>query len=81
MKVLWEKDLAVDSPLPWYLAFDKSHFSLSSFRQTAVGRFFIRNMVKIVEMLAFVIMLILEKPILKEIGYLKLRFIAVFLAS
>ncbi|XP_044493110.1 cycloartenol-C-24-methyltransferase-like isoform X2 [Mangifera indica] len=48
-EVLWEKDLAVDSPLPWYLAFDKSHFSLSSFRQTAVGRFFIRNMVRALE--------------------------------
>ncbi|KAF4361017.1 hypothetical protein F8388_016826 [Cannabis sativa] len=34
-EVVWEKDLAVDSPVPWYLPLDKSHFSLSSFRLTA----------------------------------------------
>lgn len=44
-KVIWEKDLAVDSPIPWYLPLDKSHFSLSSFRLTAVGRFITKNMV------------------------------------
>ncbi|KAJ0095777.1 hypothetical protein Patl1_17159 [Pistacia atlantica] len=49
IKVLWEKDLAVDSPLPWYLPLDKNHFSLSSFRLTAVGRFFTKNMVKVLE--------------------------------
>lgn len=42
---MWEKDLAVDSPVPWYLPLDKSHFSLSSFRLTSVGRLFTRNMV------------------------------------
>ncbi|CAA2958172.1 cycloartenol-C-24-methyltransferase [Olea europaea subsp. europaea] len=44
-EVVWEKDLAVDSPLPWYLPLDKSHFSLSSFRLTAIGRFITKNMV------------------------------------
>ncbi|XP_019424816.1 PREDICTED: cycloartenol-C-24-methyltransferase-like [Lupinus angustifolius] len=48
-EVIWEKDLAVDSPLPWYLPLDTSHFSLSSFRLTAVGRFFTKNMVKALE--------------------------------
>ncbi|KAF7824579.1 cycloartenol-C-24-methyltransferase [Senna tora] len=48
-EVIWEKDLATDSPLPWYLTLDKSHFSLSSFRLTAVGRLFTRNMVKALE--------------------------------
>ncbi|KAG4947778.1 hypothetical protein AAZX31_15G258000 [Glycine max] len=48
-EVIWEKDLAVDSPLPWYLPLDKSHFSLSSFRLTAVGRLFTKNMVKVLE--------------------------------
>ncbi|KAJ6670856.1 METHYLTRANSFERASE [Salix viminalis] len=31
-EVMWSKDLAVGSPLPWYLPLDKTHFSLSSFR-------------------------------------------------
>ncbi|KAF4365500.1 hypothetical protein G4B88_025679 [Cannabis sativa] len=48
-EVVWEKDLAVDSPVPWYLPLDKSHFSLSSFRLTAVGRFMTKNMVKALE--------------------------------
>ncbi|KAH9774428.1 cycloartenol-C-24-methyltransferase [Citrus sinensis] len=47
--VIWEKDLAPDSPLPWYLPLDTSHFSLSSFRLTSVGRFVTRNMVKALE--------------------------------
>ncbi|XP_048330085.1 cycloartenol-C-24-methyltransferase isoform X2 [Ziziphus jujuba] len=48
-EVIWERDLAADSPLPWYLPLDKSHFSLSSFRLTAVGRFFTKNMVRALE--------------------------------
>ncbi|KAK4414483.1 Cycloartenol-C-24-methyltransferase [Sesamum alatum] len=50
-EIVWEKDLALDSPVPWYLPMDASHFSLSSFRLTAVGRFFTRNMVKALEKL------------------------------
>ena len=46
IKVIWEKDLAVDSPLPWYMPLDKRHFSLSGFRTTGVGRFISRNMVR-----------------------------------
>ncbi|KAK8635777.1 hypothetical protein V6N13_004495 [Hibiscus sabdariffa] len=52
-EVIWEKDLAIDSPLPWYLPLDKNHFSLSSFRLTALGRFFTRNMVKALEFVGF----------------------------
>ncbi|KAI8565732.1 hypothetical protein RHMOL_Rhmol03G0284200 [Rhododendron molle] len=48
-EVIWEKDLASDSSLPWYLPLDKTHFSPSNFRVTAVGRFFTRNMVKALE--------------------------------
>uniref|UniRef100_A0A5B6ZFN4 Methyltransferase n=2 Tax=Davidia involucrata TaxID=16924 RepID=A0A5B6ZFN4_DAVIN len=48
-EVIWEKDLAVGSPLPWYLPLDKSHFSLNSFRLTAVGRFITKNMVMALE--------------------------------
>ncbi|XVE76753.1 hypothetical protein DITRI_Ditri13aG0006300 [Diplodiscus trichospermus] len=48
-EVIWEKDLAVDSPLPWYLPLYKNNFSLSSFRVTALGRFITRNMVKALE--------------------------------
>ncbi|KAE8676811.1 Cycloartenol-C-24-methyltransferase 1 [Hibiscus syriacus] len=51
--VIWEKDLAIDSPVPWYLPLDKNHFSLSSFRLTALGRFFTRNMVKALEFVGF----------------------------
>ncbi|XP_022759458.1 cycloartenol-C-24-methyltransferase-like isoform X2 [Durio zibethinus] len=48
-EVIWEKDLAVDSPVPWYLPLDKNHFSLSSFRLTAIGRLITKNMVKALE--------------------------------
>ncbi|KVH97325.1 Methyltransferase type 11 [Cynara cardunculus var. scolymus] len=48
-EVIWEQDLAKDSPLPWYLPLDTSHFSLSSFRLTAAGRFFTKNMVMALE--------------------------------
>ncbi|XP_061954822.1 cycloartenol-C-24-methyltransferase-like isoform X1 [Populus nigra] len=50
-EVVWEKDVAVGSPLPWYFPLDKNQFSLSSFRVTAVGRFITRNMVKTLEFL------------------------------
>ncbi|KAJ6425799.1 hypothetical protein OIU84_026388 [Salix udensis] len=42
-EVIWENDVAVASPIPWYLPLDKKQFSLSSFRVTAVGRFITRN--------------------------------------
>ncbi|CAH1440494.1 unnamed protein product [Lactuca virosa] len=48
-EVIWEKDLAKDSPLPWYLPLDTSQFSLVNFRVTVVRRFFTRNMVKAFE--------------------------------
>ncbi|CAK9187437.1 unnamed protein product [Ilex paraguariensis] len=48
-EVIREKDLAVGSPVPWYLPLDKSHFSLSSFRLTAMGRFITKNMVMALE--------------------------------
>nr|XP_027106903.1 cycloartenol-C-24-methyltransferase 1-like isoform X2 [Coffea arabica] len=48
-EVIWGKDLAADSPVPWYLPLDKSHFSLSSFRLTAVGRLITKNLVKALE--------------------------------
>ncbi|GMH19004.1 hypothetical protein Nepgr_020845 [Nepenthes gracilis] len=48
-EVLWEKDMAKHSPLPWYLPLDTSHFSLTSFRLTAIGRFFTKNLVRILE--------------------------------
>ncbi|KAJ7976779.1 Methyltransferase [Quillaja saponaria] len=50
-KVIWEKDVAVDLPLPWYLPLDKNQLSLSNFRVTAYGRFITRNMVKLLEFL------------------------------
>ncbi|KAK7830470.1 cycloartenol-c-24-methyltransferase [Quercus suber] len=49
VKIIWEEDVAVNSPLPWYLPLDKNQFSLASFRVTAFGRFITRNMVKILE--------------------------------
>ncbi|KAL6981160.1 Cycloartenol-C-24-methyltransferase [Sarracenia purpurea var. burkii] len=48
-EVIWERDLVADSPIPWYLPLDKTHFSLSSFRLTAVGRFVTKNMVMALE--------------------------------
>ncbi|KAG6478497.1 cycloartenol-C-24-methyltransferase 1-like isoform X2 [Zingiber officinale] len=48
-EVIWEKDLASDSPIPWYLPLDTSQFSITSFRATAFGRFIVRTMVKILE--------------------------------
>ncbi|PIA53568.1 hypothetical protein AQUCO_00900268v1 [Aquilegia coerulea] len=47
--IIWERDLAKDSPVPWYLPLDTNHFSLSSFRLTSVGRFLTTNMVKALE--------------------------------
>ena len=47
VKVIWSKDLAAGSPVPWYLPLDTTHFSLNSFRLTAVGRFFTKNMVNV----------------------------------
>nr|GLL34531.1 cycloartenol-C-24-methyltransferase 1-like [Ipomoea trifida] len=48
-EVVWEKDLAEDSPIPWYSSIDTS-FSLSiSFRLTAVGQFVLQNMVQALE--------------------------------
>uniref|UniRef100_A0A0E0HLX8 SAM-dependent methyltransferase Erg6/SMT-type domain-containing protein n=1 Tax=Oryza nivara TaxID=4536 RepID=A0A0E0HLX8_ORYNI len=49
VKVIWDKDLAEDSPVPWYLPLDPSRFSLSSFRLTTVGRAITRTMVKALE--------------------------------
>ncbi|KAJ6316646.1 hypothetical protein OIU78_019847 [Salix suchowensis] len=46
-EVIWEKDVAVASPLPWYLPLDKNQLSPSSFRVTAVGRFITRNMMAV----------------------------------
>ncbi|KAK1306762.1 Cycloartenol-C-24-methyltransferase 1 [Acorus calamus] len=48
-KVIWEADLASESPVPWYLPLDTSHFSLSSFRLTSVGRFITKNLVRTLE--------------------------------
>ncbi|XP_072951322.1 cycloartenol-C-24-methyltransferase 1-like [Typha angustifolia] len=48
-EVIWEKDLAQDSPVPWYLPLDASRFSLTSFRLTALGRLITRTMVKALE--------------------------------
>ncbi|CAN6222684.1 unnamed protein product [Urochloa humidicola] len=48
-EVVWDKDLAEDSPMPWYLPLDPSRFSLSSFRLTSVGRMITRTMVKALE--------------------------------
>lgn len=44
-EVIWDKDLAADSPVPWYLPLDKYQLSLTGFRCSAVGRFITRNMV------------------------------------
>ncbi|XP_071721724.1 cycloartenol-C-24-methyltransferase-like [Rutidosis leptorrhynchoides] len=48
-EVVWEKDVAVDSPIPWYSVLDSSQFSLSNFRATRLGHFVTRTMVKFLE--------------------------------
>ncbi|KAG6514434.1 hypothetical protein ZIOFF_024793 [Zingiber officinale] len=48
-EVIWEKDLASDSPVPWYLPLDTSRFLITSFCLTAFGRFITRTMVKALE--------------------------------
>ncbi|URD75505.1 cycloartenol-C-24-methyltransferase 1 [Musa troglodytarum] len=48
-EVVREKDLAVDSPVSWYLPLDTSKFSITSFRLTAFGRLITRTMVKTLE--------------------------------
>jgi hypothetical protein len=45
LKVVYEKDQAKDSSIPWYLPLDASQLSLSGFRLTAIGRFFTRTLV------------------------------------
>lgn len=50
-EVLFEENLTVSSAVPWYAPLDTSHFSLSSFRLTALGRFLTRNMVRVLEFL------------------------------
>ncbi|XWS60635.1 hypothetical protein CRYUN_Cryun07bG0052300 [Craigia yunnanensis] len=51
-EVIWEKDLAVDSPVPWYLPLAKNHDSLNSLCLTAIERF-TKNMVKALEFVGF----------------------------
>ena len=53
VKIIWEEDVAVNSPLPWYLPLDKNQFSLASFRVTAFGRFITRNMVRMLKPVLF----------------------------
>ncbi|XVE76751.1 hypothetical protein DITRI_Ditri13aG0006200 [Diplodiscus trichospermus] len=48
-EVIWEKNLAVDSPVPWYLPIDKNHLSLTSFPLTTIGGFITKNMAKALE--------------------------------
>uniref|UniRef100_A0A0E0DZZ9 SAM-dependent methyltransferase Erg6/SMT-type domain-containing protein n=1 Tax=Oryza meridionalis TaxID=40149 RepID=A0A0E0DZZ9_9ORYZ len=50
VKVVSVKDLAEDSPLPWYLPLD-SQFSLNGFRLTRLGRFITHMLVKTLECL------------------------------
>ncbi|BBN04422.1 sterol 24-C-methyltransferase [Marchantia polymorpha subsp. ruderalis] len=48
-EVVRAEDLVKTSPVPWYQPLDTSHWSLSSFRLTKVGRFFTRNLVRTLE--------------------------------
>lgn len=45
LKVMLVKDLAEDSPIPWYQHVEPSHFSLTSFQCTRVGHFITRSIV------------------------------------
>ncbi|XP_039137302.1 cycloartenol-C-24-methyltransferase 1-like [Dioscorea cayenensis subsp. rotundata] len=48
-EIILEKDLAADSPVPWYEPLDTSRFSLSSFRLTLLGRFITKAMINALE--------------------------------
>ncbi|XP_073108151.1 cycloartenol-C-24-methyltransferase 1-like [Elaeis guineensis] len=48
-EVVWERDRALDSKVPWYLPLDTSKFSISNFRSTAIGRWITRSMVSMLE--------------------------------
>ncbi|KAK6928765.1 Methyltransferase type 11, partial [Dillenia turbinata] len=43
-EVVWEKDLAKESPVPWYQPLDSHRLSFSNFRTTHIGRFFTRTL-------------------------------------
>lgn len=53
-EVIWEKDLAEDSPVPWYSHLDPSGVSWASFRRTRAVRFITRAMLKTLEALRVV---------------------------
>uniref|UniRef100_A0A2P2PQD1 Methyltransferase n=1 Tax=Rhizophora mucronata TaxID=61149 RepID=A0A2P2PQD1_RHIMU len=48
-EVIWSKDMAGDSPVPWYSPIDTSHFSLGNFRRSAIGISLIRTIVRVLE--------------------------------
>ncbi|XP_072957151.1 cycloartenol-C-24-methyltransferase 1-like [Typha angustifolia] len=48
-EVIWEKDLAQDSPEPWYLPLDATRLSITSFRLTTLGRCITRVLVRTLE--------------------------------
>ncbi|KAM7268363.1 hypothetical protein ACFE04_010529 [Oxalis oulophora] len=48
-EIIMEKDMAQDSPIPWFLSLDPNHYSLSNFRVTGIGRLITRNLVKFLE--------------------------------
>ncbi|XP_038977761.1 cycloartenol-C-24-methyltransferase 1-like [Phoenix dactylifera] len=48
-EVVWAKDFALDSPVPWYLPLDPRRLSMTSFRLTAVGRVITKSIVKTLE--------------------------------
>ncbi|KAF0910919.1 hypothetical protein E2562_005316 [Oryza meyeriana var. granulata] len=50
-EVVLAKDLAEDSPLPWYLPLNPSQLSLTDFQFTRVGRFLGQTLVKTLEFL------------------------------
>lgn len=50
-EVMLVKDLAEDSPIPWYQHVEPSHFSLTSFQCTRVGHFITRSIVNTLEFL------------------------------
>ncbi|KFK38047.1 hypothetical protein AALP_AA3G063200 [Arabis alpina] len=48
-EVICDKNLAKDSPVPWYLPVDASQFSLFSLRVSPVGRFLTHILIKVLE--------------------------------
>jgi len=48
-EIVWEKDVAVGAEVPWYSLMDPTFFSFGSFRESLLGVYILRAMVRFLE--------------------------------